>query len=262
MTTYVTAAELAAARKAIRNEIAAAKLTGPAGPAGPPGPQGPAGGTTPPVVVPPVVQPTGTVLFSSPGLVSDFDLEGSGTGKILQGPGYIETQLTGTGPLTGERAEYDFPASAHLLPGKTIRDEFEHYAVPGHVIWPSNGMHNLIWQAKSEGEGSPYLALYLWQRGSDGAHGIWTNVAGVNTFRTVYTEGVWHKIVTETKGAEDATGSFKLWVDGVPLAVISNQQTIVTGEKDIHIKHGNYRNHELSGDGFYRTRNHLATQLP
>lgn len=219
---------------------------------------------------PPAEQPKGKVLFQSPGLLSDMNLGGSGSGKLIQGDGYIESQLTGTGSTMGERAEYAYDMPD--LSSGTVLDEFEVEVVPGHMIWPTNGMHNLITQFKSNGTGSPAAALYLWGstptsgRAASGK-GLWTSLsfsgAAGDTFRAPFAEGGWHNVAVEYIGISNkAEGRMRLSVDG---AIVFEGgiggSLIIPGQSSAYIKHGLYRNPGLSGDGWIRQRNFRCTLL-
>lgn len=255
--------------------------TGPAGPkgdSGATGPQGPAGKDLsaplnaltqrvaalegdsegePPVEPDPTPDPLkGKVLFESPGLLSDMNLGGKGGGQLIQGEGYIESRAS-TG-AEGYRAEYAYDMP-DLLSG-TVLDEFEVFIPAGHMAWPSNGMHNLITQFKSNGTGSPQAALYLWDL--HGQKGIWTALPTGETYRGPFAEGIWHKVAVKyTNISERAAGSIELTVDGTVLATAAVSSLVRPGANSAYIKHGIYRNDGIVGDGWIRQRNFRATLI-
>lgn len=218
--------------------------------------------------------PTGTVIFQSAGLLSNMNLGGSGSGKLIQlsNPTAIESrpyrETAGESVPSGDfyRAEYAYKPTANvsgvtnsggdLLPkGETVTDEFEIYVPAGEMTYPSNGLHNLFTQFKSNGTGSPKCALYLWQSTGGANKGLWTAFPEGIKYRAPVTESAWHKVKATYKVAESNTGTCAVALDGKEVGRQENIATVVTGQGSAYIKHGLYRNDLIIGPGHIRQRN-------
>lgn len=104
------------------------------------------------------------------------------------------------------------------------------------------GGHNLFMQFKSEGEGSPYFGLQLWDTG--GNKGLYTGgeAQGGEHFLTTVSEKQWHDVVIHFVASAKGAGSYELYLDGTKIDSKTKVSMIVPGKEKAFIKNGIYRN--------------------
>ncbi|MGH2940664.1 MAG: heparin lyase I family protein [Solirubrobacterales bacterium] len=201
---------------------------------------------SPPTTVPteptPTPESTKTSLFSSDfsrGL-QNWSLAGVGeaTPQVVDGPEgpYCEFTLNGS----QGRSELIMGDDLHVTEGQTVLYEFEEFIVPGFAYGSRALGWNLFTQFKSDGEGSPMLALDLWNE--EGKKGLWVEPEpGPNYFVAPMEEGVWHRISMQITASGSGQGGWILYLDGQEVDRKSGMDTIRPGKAFAYIKNGLYR---------------------
>ena len=114
------------------------------------------------------------------------------------------------------------------------------------MVWGHPGAHNVIMQFKSDGEGSPNLALQLWDYAGDdgvsGGRGLWVSSERGDHFAAPVGEGAWHDVAVHFRASSQGEGSFEVYLDGELVASEEGVSTIVPGHSWAYIKNGLYRN--------------------
>jgi hypothetical protein len=213
--------------------------TSPVAPSAPPPP--PATPAPPPPSTPGTT-PSNTLLFSSDfarGL-ADWSLGGVGeaTPRVVEGSEgpYCEFTLTGT----QGRSELIMGDDLHITEGQTVLYEFEEFIVPGFAYGSRALGWNLFTQFKSDGEGSPMLALDLWNE--NGKKGLWVEPEpGPNYFVAPMEEGTWHRISMQITASASGQGGWVLYLDGQEVDRKTGMDTIRPGKTFAYIKNGLYR---------------------
>lgn len=232
---------------------------------------------TPPVVVPPVVNPPTPPINPSPPAPPDnppvappvnppivppsnpvwsasytnglFGFNTAGVGDVVptvvstpnrDGPGAGRFILTGSQNrselIVGGDGSSSSSGEIQLNEGQHFRYAFSIYVE--QMIYGHPGAHNLFFQLKSDGTGSPELALYLWDY--EGQKGLWVSSHG-DRYVSPFSEQTWHDIVVD--GVVSATnGSYTISVDGNVVESQSGISTLVPGEAFAYLKSGLYRN--------------------
>ncbi len=172
--------------------------------------------------------------------LNDWSLGGVGdvVPKVASGPEgpYCEVTLTGT----QGRSELIMGDNLHIVNGETVLYEFEEFIVPGFAYGSKSLGWNLFTQFKSDGEGSPLLALDLWDEG--GKKGIWVEPdPDPNYFVAPMAEGVWHRIALTITGSSEKAGGWALSLDGNEIDRQTGRDTILPGKTFAYIKNGLYR---------------------
>lgn len=193
----------------------------------------------------------------------DGTIDGWNTGGVGEGPAYPEVSTTrahtGTHSLEvnlqGEqnRAELvlggdgsDQADGIRFGEGDHYRWSYYIYIVPGGMVYGLPGAHNVFNQLKSDGEGSPQIALELWDYATH--KGLWINdvdpadQSSRNRFLSVISEGEWHQVAIEFIASESEVGMIKVSLDGVVLTTVEEINTIVPGHNFLYLKDGLYRN--------------------
>ncbi len=198
------------------------------------------------------------VLFQDAGKVADFDLGGMGEVEPRQGSGFIEYALSGS----QNRSEVIIPDLA-FVEGERIAHEFDLYIVGGYT-YGRPGAHNIFCQFKSDGDGSPELALELWDYAGDdgrsGGKGLWVAQDG-NRFLAPISEGAWHRVRLEV-GASHADGSYAVFLDGQKLDERTGVPTIAPDADHAYLKNGVYRNGGADpGPCVLRQRDYVTSRI-
>jgi hypothetical protein len=112
------------------------------------------------------------------------------------------------------------------------------------VAWGRPGAHNLIMQFRPNGEGTPNMALGLWDY--KGSRGLWTegNAMGGNRFLAPLTLHAWHRVEIHFRASGRGRGFYQVYLDGKLVDGRSGVNTIVPGKAYGFIKDGLYRNGE------------------
>jgi hypothetical protein len=200
----------------------------------------------PPTTVPteptPTPEASKTSLFSSDfsrGL-QDWSLGGVGeaTPQVVDGPEgpYCEFTLAGS----QGRSELIMGEDLHITEGQTVLYEFEEFIVPGFAYGSRALGWNIFTQFKSDGEGSPMLALDLWDE--DGKKGLWVEPEpGPNYYVAPMAEGVWHRISMQITASGSGQGGWVVYLDGQEVDRKTGMDTIRPGKTFAYIKNGLYR---------------------
>jgi len=145
---------------------------------------------------------------------SELILGGNGSGSALNSKEFYEG------------AEYWYAISVDVL----------------RMTWGHPGAHNLFMQFKSDGEGSPNLALGLWDY--NGKKGLWTegDATGGNRYLAPFSEGTWHDVQVHFRASSRGEGFYQVYLDGQLVDSRQNVSTIVPGHTYAYIKDGLYRN--------------------
>ncbi|MGH2937435.1 MAG: heparin lyase I family protein [Solirubrobacterales bacterium] len=199
----------------------------------------PSAPSPPPTPVPPSPK---SLLFSSDftqGLL-DWSLGGVGeaTPQVLQGAEgpYCEFTLNGS----QERSELIMGDELHITEDQTVLYEFEEFIVPGFAYGSKALGWNIFTQFKSDGEGSPMLALDLWDEG--GKTGLWVEPEpGPNYYVAPMAEGVWHRVSMQITASSAGAGGWVVYLDGQEVDRKRGMDTIRPGKTFAYIKNGLYR---------------------
>jgi hypothetical protein len=152
-----------------------------------------------------------------------------------EGP-YCEFTLAGT----QGRSELIMGNDLHITEGQTVLYEFEEFIVPGFAYGSKALGWNLFTQFKSDGEGSPMLALDLWNE--NGQKGLWVEPEpGPNYYVAPMAEGVWHRIAMQITASSSGQGGWVIYLDGQEVDRKSGMNTIRPGKTFAYIKNGLYR---------------------
>jgi len=175
-----------------------------------------------------------------PTVVSDIVREGSHSGRVIL-PGFqgrAELILGGDG-------------SSAFNPIKFTEGGERTYAFSVFVdqlIWGHPGAHNIFFQLKGDGTGSPLLALQLWNwmqesDGKPGGKGLWISDATGDYYAAPFALNTWHdlKIKFKVSGLSGG-GSYAIELDSTPIASNPHIQTLASGHEYAYIKDGLYRN--------------------
>jgi hypothetical protein len=189
----------------------------------------------------PTPAPRNPLLFSS-----NFTkaLEGwslAGVGEVIpqvidspEGP-YCEFTLAGS----QGRSELIMGDNLHVVEGETVSYEFEEFIVPGFAYGSRSLGWNLFTQFKSDGEGSPMLALDLWNEG--GKKGLWVEPESSPYFVSPMAEGVWHRVGMQISASSKNGGGWTIYLDGQEVDHKTGVSTIRPGKAFAYIKNGLYR---------------------
>jgi hypothetical protein len=190
----------------------------------------------------PSAAPTRPLLFSSDftrGL-ANWSLGGMGeaTPQVVEseeGP-YCEFSLTGS----QGRSELIMGNDLHITEGQTVLYEFEEFIVPGFAYGSRALGWNIFTQFKSDGEGSPMLALDLWDE--NGQKGLYVEPEpGPNYYVAPMAEGVWHRISMQITASSTGAGGWVVYLDGQEVDRKTGMDTIRPGKSFAYIKNGLYR---------------------
>lgn len=203
----------------------------------------------PPVTPPPVQPPAGVVWESSyENGLDGFNTAGVGDVKptVVDTPTRDDKGGAGRFVLAGSQSRSelivggdgsgDYSGSILLNPGQHFVYRFSVYIE--QMVYGHAGAHNLFFQLKSEGTGSPQLALYLWDQ--DGHRGLWVSSHG-DRYVAPIAEREWHDVEVEGVVAV-SDGSYKISLDGQVVEERTNVQTLTSGRGYAYLKSGLYRN--------------------
>lgn len=149
-----------------------------------------------------------------------------------------------------ERTELTLGGDGSAYSGDTVRfrEGAEYwYAFSFNVqqmAWGRPGAHNLFMQFRPNGDGSPNLALGLWDY--QGERGLWTEgpATGGGHFLAPLTLRAWHRMEIHFRASGHGRGYYRLYLDGTLVDGRTGVNTIVPGNAYGYIKNGLYRNGE------------------